>query len=506
MAALFVLKQLENGGDWRDAIDTLKVDYVLGMPSDAIAPFITDDPEEICARQTVFADCISNSDLTDGFGELLEHISNIRDIREKERTYLQNMERTLYSVRVIEIYMDAIALADKLYISVSDKLLSERLKAFLANFHEVFISEQYKQIGEYVRRCLENAQTVKSFTVGINLDAKLEPVEIGILSMNEEAFVTSNFFTDLFSPADRTLQHVTPMIRFSGKNELLRRSMYLSMNDYLCKSVTKAFRDILKNMDEITHSLLSAENDLRFICRACAYTAELQESRAPFCFAMPSARACDVRDAYSPILLKRMRYTQIVPNDIRFDKDGISIHILTGANSGGKSVYIQTVGITQILFQLGLCVPAASANLRPLQGIYTHFVTDCGADYTAGDSRFVAECKQMKQVIEKLTADSMVLMDESFSGTAAVEGAAVAAQVLKHIRQRQCFCVYSTHIHEVVLFMDDLNRKKQVVAPMCVGMENGARTFKILFGKTDELSHAYDIAKKYGLDFMEEEE
>ena len=142
MAALFVLKQLENGGDWRDAIDTLKVDYVLGMPSDAIAPFITDDPEEICARQTVFADCISNSDLTDGFGELLEHISNIRDIREKERTYLQDMERTLYSVRVIEIYMDAIALADKLYISVSDKLLSERLKAFLANFHEVFISEQ----------------------------------------------------------------------------------------------------------------------------------------------------------------------------------------------------------------------------------------------------------------------------------------------------------------------------------------------------------------------------
>ena len=501
MSALFVLKQLENSSDWRDAIDTLKVDHVLGMPSDAVAPFITDDPAEICARQTVIADCIENAELAEGFSALLEHISNIKDILEKERTYSQSMERTLYSVRIIEIYMDAIALADKLYTSVGAKLRSERLEAFLADFHEVFISERYKQIGEYVRRCLENAQTVKSFTVGINLNTKLEPVEIGILSMNDEEFVTSNFFTDLFSPSGRTLQHVTPMIRFSGKNELLQRSMYLSMNDYLCKSVTKAFRDILKNMDEITRSLLDAENDLRFICRACAYIAELKEGRAPFCFAEASADGSDAKDAYSPILLGRMRYTQIVPND----KDGISIHILTGANSGGKSVYIQTIGITQILFQLGLCVPASSARLRPLQGIYTHFATDCNTDDTSGDSRFVAECKQMKQVIEKLTADSMVLMDESFSGTAAVEGAAVAAQVLKHIRHKQCFCVYSTHIHEVVLFMDDLNRKKQVVAPMCVGMENGARTYKIEFGKTDELSHAYDIAKKYGLEFSEED-
>lgn len=506
MSALFTLRQLANGGDWRDAIDTLKVDRVLGMPSDAIALYITDDPEEICARQMVIADCIANAELADGFGELLEHISNIKDILEKERTYSQSMERTLYSVRIIEIYMDAIALADKLYVSVSEKLQSERLKAFLSDFHEVFVSERYKQIGEYVRRCLENAQTVKSFTVGINLNTKLEPVEIGILPMNEEEFVTSNFFTDLFSPSGRTLQHVTPIIRFSGKNELLQRSMYLTMNDYLCKSVTKAFRDILKNMDEITHSLLSAENDLRFLCHACKYAAELREGKAPFCFAQPSADGCNVKDAYSPILLKRMRYTQIVPNDIRFAKDGIYIHILTGANSGGKSVYIQTVGITQILFQLGLCVPASNARLRPLQGVYTHFATDCNADDTSGDSRFVAECKQMKQVIEKLTADSMVLMDESFSGTAAVEGAAVAAQVLKHIRHKQCFCVYSTHIHEVVLFMDDLNRKKQVVAPMCVGMESGVRTFKILFGKTDELSHAYDIAKKYGLEFPEEEE
>lgn len=506
MSALFLQKNTESSGDWYTAIESLKVDSVLGMTADAVAPFITEDPEEIRARQSVFADCIENPDLVQGFEKLLGYITDIKEIIKKEQTYAQGMERTLYSVRAIEFYLDAIALAEKLYVSTGEKLNSERLKSFLFGFHAVFISERFKQIGDYVRQCLENVQTVKSFTVGINLNAKLEPVEIGILSMNEEEFVTSNFFTDLFTPSGRTQQFVTPMIRFSGKNELLQRSLYLTMNNYLCKSVSRAFRDILKSMDEITLSMLSAEKELRFLCRACAFIDGLKENKAPFCFAVPDADSCCVQSAYSPILLKHIRYTEIVPNDIRFDREGISVHILTGANSGGKSVYLQTVGITQILFQLGLCIPALQARLRPLHGVYTHFASDCSADDASGDSRFAAECRQMKSILERLTPDSLVLMDESFSGTAATEGAAVAAQVLKHLLRKGCFCIYSTHIHEVVLFIDDLNRKKRSVAPMCVDTKEGVRTFHVLFNKTDEHSHAYDIAKKYGLEFSEEEE
>ena len=504
MSELFC-QNLQNS-DWCDAINALKADRVLGMKADKIAKFITSDSKEILARQDIFADCIENPELTDVFRRLLENIVTIKDILEKERAYSKSMERTLYSVRIIEIYLDAVALAADLYQKIGDKLRSSRLKEFLSDFHIFYTSERYAQISSYVQQCLKNAQTVKSFTVGINLNTKLEPVEIGIISMNEEEFVTSNFFVDMFTPSGSSLERVTPMIRFSSKNELLQRSMYLSMNECLCKSVNKAFRDILNNIDEITHSLLNAENDLRFICRAYSYISELQNNGAPFCFALTNSERSYVQNAYSPSLLVNMRYNKIVTNDIVFEKSGIYVHILTGANSGGKSVYIQTIGIVQVLFQLGLCVPASSACLCPLECIYTHFSTDCNTDILSGDSRFVAECKQMKNVIEKLSENSLLLMDESFSGTSSAEGAAVAAQVLKHICHKRCFCVYSTHIHEIVMFMEDLNRKKQIVAPMCVGMDNGNRTYKILFGKTDELSHAYDIAKKYGLEFSEEEQ
>ena len=190
MSALFLRNQYNN--DWCDAISALKADRLLGIKSDVVAKFITWNPEEILERQDIFADCIDNHELTEGFHTMIEHIVNIKDILEKERTYSKSMERTLYSVRIIEIYLDAIALAADLYKKTDGKLRSRRLREFLLDFYDFFLSERYAQIKGYVQQCLNSAHTVKSFTVGINLNTKLEPVEMGIISMNEESFVTSN--------------------------------------------------------------------------------------------------------------------------------------------------------------------------------------------------------------------------------------------------------------------------------------------------------------------------
>ena len=108
-----------------------------------------------------------------------------------------------------------------------------------------------------------------------------------------------------------------------------------------------------------------------------------------------------------------------------------------------------------------------------------------------------------EKVLSALTEDSLLLMDESFSGTSSAEGAAVAAQVLKHIIAKKCACIYSTHIHELTAYIDELNKNGETVMPMCVEMINGERTYRIISGRSDDLSHAYDIAKKYGLEFAE---
>ena len=128
------------------------------------------------------------------------------------------------------------------------------------------------------------------------------------------------------------------------------------------------------------------------------YITELKNNGAPYCFADTSSGRYYVKDAYSPVLLMHLKYDRIVTNDIAFDKNGIFVHILTGANSGGKSVYIQTIGIVQILFQLGLCICKLSCKYRSrrscpdYRNIVDHnYLTskDCGT--------FLSPCRRTSQ-------------------------------------------------------------------------------------------------------------
>ncbi len=500
---LFCIKLDNNKNDWSEAISALKVDKLLNADPSFLARYITVDKQEISERQAIFRDCFSDSRIADGVRQLLGFVTDIKQIRENMRVYSKDIERTLYSVRVIELYLDAVASANTIYENVCSGLRSERLKSFFGAFHEVFASKEYKKIEKYTKECYRSAKTVKSFTVGINLNAKLEPVEMGIIAMNDREFVTSNFFTELFGGKEGYQQYVTPFVSYKGKNQLLERSMYLTMNDCLCKAISSAFRDILKGLDDITQTLIGAEYDLRFLNLCCSYLSELRNKRADVCF--PTFSDCEliIKEAVSPFLMSKMKYHQIVPNDILFSEKGTCVYILTGANNGGKSIYVDMVGILQILFQLGLCVTAKQASMCSVSCLYVHFSADMNYREVADESRFAFECKRMKEILSKAKEASMILMDESFSGTSSVEGAAVAAQVLNHICHKRCFCVYSTHIHELSGYIDELNKRWNCVTPMCVKTENGRRTYKIRFGENDELSHAYDIAAKYGLAFLE---
>ena len=76
---------------------------------------------------------------------------------------------------------------------------------------------------------------------------------------------------------------------------------------------------------------------------------------------------------YAPYSLTDLR-DQIVTNEVNIGEAG-RIFILTGPNQGGKTVYTQGVGLAQVMFQAGLYVPAQSARISPVDGIYTHFTT-----------------------------------------------------------------------------------------------------------------------------------
>ena len=182
-------------------------------------------------------------------------------------------------------------------------------------------------------------------------------------------------------------------------------------------------------------------------------------------------------------LFRKTDYKSIVPSDCSADEE-TTILLVTGANSGGKSVYLKSVGIAAAFTALGLPVCAKRAGMPLFTRILCHFPMQDSEE----ESRLADECRAMRDLFDRTDKGTLLMMDESFSGTAAEEGAVIAGEVLKIIRDLRAVCLYSTHLHALASAeaVERFNR-------------DGERTYRIVEQAAAGLSHAYEIAERFGL-------
>ena len=148
----------------------------------------------------------------------------------------------------------------------------------------------------------------------------------------------------------------------------------------------------------------------------------------------------------------------IVSNEFTFDDRG-RFYLVTGPNHGGKSIFAYSIGMAQAIFQLGLYVPAASALMSPVTGIFTHFPTNDEDNF--GKGRLESECARLSEILKELSDTDMLLMDESFSSTSGLEAGYIASEVLTGIGVIGCGGIYVTHIHDLSMQVGDYNAHPQ---------------------------------------------
>ncbi len=246
--------------------------------------------------------------------------------------------------------------------------------------------------------------------------------------------------------------------------------------------------------------------DIRFLTGGVAFILQMQELGFSMCrpkIASVEEKVCELTDVYNPMLALRGVENTIVSNSFCLDENG-RFYLITGPNHGGKSIFAYSIGMSQALFQLGLFVPAKSAYMSPVTGIYTHFPVSDENNY--GKGRLESECARLGAIMKKLTETDMLLMDESFSSTSGLEAGYIAAEVLTGIGVIGCCGLFVTHIHDLPLKVGEFNshpdnkgKIDNLVAQM-EDRENGVRSYRVLRTTPDGLSYARDIAKRYGLD------
>jgi DNA mismatch repair ATPase MutS len=257
---------------------------------------------------------------------------------------------------------------------------------------------------------------------------------------------------------------------------------------------------------ENTEFLLNLMPEFEFLVRGTQMLLSLQKKGCSL--TVPEIRpmqerAFTARKLYNPCVALKID-DEIVPNDISFDENA-TIYVLTGPNRGGKSVITCAIGLAQVMMQLGMYVPAENAVISPVDGIYTHFPT--GAEDTIDKGRLGEECARLGEIFDCVTANSLVLLDESLSSTGSYEASYIAAEVLGGLAHIGCRCLFSTHLHELAAEIDNINQRSRsnggvAIDTLVAGIKGeGKRSFIITRAKPDGKSYARDIAKSYGLTY-----
>lgn len=184
----------------------------------------------------------------------------------------------------------------------------------------------------------------------------------------------------------------------------------------------------------------------------------------------------------------------VVPTTITLGKD-YKILLITGSNTGGKTVAMKTLGLLSLMNQAGLCIPADSGSILP---IFNNIYADIGDEQSieASLSTFSAHMTQVVSILKAAGPKDLVLLDELGSGTDPEEGSALAVAILEYFRKRGPLMMVSTHYNELKNY-----------AYHTEGIENGhvefdertlRPTYRLHIGVAGS-SHAFSIAARLGL-------
>ncbi len=231
--------------------------------------------------------------------------------------------------------------------------------------------------------------------------------------------------------------------------------------------------------------------------------------RSGFYFTMPKFEETgwQVQDAYDMTLGVNLflagKGFRAVSNDYGFSEEGGRIFLLTGANQGGKTTFLRSVGTLQCLAQIGMFVPARQATLQMVRHIHTLFGKDDADAATVG--RFEQELSRMRGILERLSDGDMVLLNEPFTSTQRMVAVLLLARMLPELDRRRCVGGLVTHFHEIFEGLPPGSFFSLTAGVVGEG-EDRRRTFRIQRMESYRQSYARDIAVKCGVTYEQLQE
>jgi DNA mismatch repair ATPase MutS len=446
--------------------------FLLEVARRAVLSILTDVPT-VSFRQDILRDCIANAAIVrDLYSLAVETIG--REKKDYWSVHSRNPGYVLHrSVDVLSMFVDALRRLRRVAEAFADRFKSEGFTTLFAMLR--------RELGEDYLATVEAHLSQLKFRRGVLISARLDKGNTGAGHVLRKPKDEGSWIRRAF-----TRRPTAYTFRIHERDENGARAV----GELRDRGIAIAANAVAQSNDHILSFFRMLRTELAFYVGCLNLYERLSAKGEPTCFPVPSPcveRHYAVRGLYDVCLALTAGH-RVIGNDC--DGDGKELFVITGANQGGKSTFLRSVGLSQLMMQCGMFVPARSYCANLCTGLFTHYKRE--EDATMESGKFEEELRRVSAIVDHLSPNSTVLFNESFQSTNEREGSEIGHQVIRALLESRVkmFCV--THMYALALSFSD-QRVRDAKSLRAERRDDGTRTFRIIPGEPLRTSYGRDL-------------
>ena len=456
--------------------------FLFQVAKVAVLSGCNDDVPTILYRQNALKDCLENPAIAVGLYELavtaIESEKKVWSFWGKYPAGILSRARDVLNIS-IPMLRKLRAVADE----HAGKFGSEAFSILFAMLKRELDDEYFASIEWHLNEV--------KFRGGVLISAELGNGNKGrnyILRKAQE--LDRSWFKRVFAPGPPTYTyHLHPRDEGGAR----------ALSELNSRGVNLVANALAQSTDHVLSFFKMLRTELAFYVGCLNLHEQLAKKREPMAFPVPvEPEECreSFRGLYDVCLTLTMQ-ERVVGNDVNADnRDSV---VITGANQGGKSTFLRSIGLAQLMMQCGMFVPAESFSCNICDGVFTHYKRE--EDVTMESGKLDEELSRMNDIVENMTPNALLLFNESFAATNEREGSEIARQITSALLEKDIKMFFVTHLYD---FAHGWFEKKMgnLLFLRAERRADGARTFKLIEGEPLETSYGPDL---YELVFGTEE-
>ena len=269
-----------------------------------------------------------------------------------------------------------------------------------------------------------------------------------------------------------------------------------TLSNLVSRGLNSTANALAQSADHIRAFFQMLQAELGFYLGCLNLRDRLTAKDQPVCFPGPAVPASAgpekgrlfARGLYDASLALSLGDARAAGNDVA--ADGRQLIMITGANHGGKSTFLRSVGLAQLMMQAGMFVAAESFTASVSTGIFTHFKRE--EDATMEKGKLDEELDRMSAIADQITAGGLLLCNESFASTNEREGSEIARQIIRALTEAGIRIIFVTHLYDLAERMYATHDPATLFL-RAERRPDGHRTFRLPPGEPLPTSYGQDL-------------